>query len=207
MRIVRARRGTILIVTMCITFLLAGMVLVFCRSVKVEAVASANQVASVSASAIERGAEQFALAMIDQQKDQVFSNTEESFYGLAMGDGYFWFIRPNYGDDQLPSFGFIDEAGKVNVNTATQEMLLRLPGMTDDLAGAIIDWRDEDSEISNFGAENEFYLALPEAYYCKNAPFESVEEMLLVRGGNVELIYGQNYMLRLSQQMNANSFV
>src|SRR3954447_12568997 len=49
---IRRRRGTILIVTMCICFLLAGMVLVFCRSMRVEAIASANQVASVSASAI-----------------------------------------------------------------------------------------------------------------------------------------------------------
>ena len=113
------RRGTILVVTMCITFLLAGMVLVFCRSMRVEAIASANQVASVSASAIERGAEQYALAMVDQQKDQVFYNAEQMFYGVQVGDGYFWFIRPNYGDDQLPSFGFTDEAGKVNIMATT----------------------------------------------------------------------------------------
>jgi type II secretory pathway component PulK len=190
------RRGTILIVTMCITFLLAGMVLVFCRSMRVEAIASANEVASASAGAIERGAEQFALAMVDQQKDQVFQNTEQSYYAIQLGDGYFWLIRPNYGDDYLPSFGFVDEAGKVNINTAPLEMLLRLPGMTDDLAAAIMDWRDEDSEVSNFGAENEFYLSQPQAYYCKNAPFEAVEEMLLVRGSTVELLYGQNYLMR-----------
>jgi type II secretory pathway component PulK len=191
-----SRRGSILIVTMCICFLLAGMVLVFCRSMRVEAIASANQVASVSASAIERGAEQYALAMIDQQKDQVYYNAESTYYGVQLGDGYFWFIRPNYGDDLLPSFGFVDEAAKVNINTATLEMLLRLPGMTDDLAAAIMDWRDEDSDISNSGAENEYYLSLAQPYYCKNAPFEAVEEMLLVRGATVELFYGQNYMLQ-----------
>ncbi|HEV8292327.1 MAG TPA: helix-hairpin-helix domain-containing protein [Tepidisphaeraceae bacterium] len=190
------RHGTILIVTMCICFLLAGMVLVFCRSMRVEAIASANQVASVSASAIERGAEQYALAIIDQQKDQVYYNAESTYYGVQVGDGYFFFLRPNYGDDSLPSFGFTDEAGKVNINTATLEMLLRLPGMTDDLAAGIMDWRDEDSDISNFGAENEYYLSLPQPYYCKNAPFEAVEEVLLVRGATAELVYGQNYLLQ-----------
>jgi hypothetical protein len=75
-------------------------------------------------------------------------------------------------------------------------MLLRLPGMTDDLAVAIMDWRDEDSDISNFGAENEYYLSLPQPYYCKNAPFEVLEEILLVRGATPELIYGQNYLLQ-----------
>jgi hypothetical protein len=73
-------------------------------------------------------------------------------------------------------------------------MLLRLPGMTDDLAAAIMDWRDPDSDISNFGAENEYYLSLPQPYYCKNADFEAVEELLLVRGAVAELVYGQNYM-------------
>jgi len=196
MKFHNSRRGTILIVTMCILFLLAGMVLVFCRSMRVEAIASANQVASVSASAIERGAEQYALAIIDQQKDQVYYNAESTYYGVQVGDGYFFFLRPNYGDDLLPSFGFTDEAGKVNINTATLEMLLRLPGMTDDLAAAIMDWRDEDSDISNFGAENEYYLSLPQPYYCKNAPFEVVEEILLVRGATAELVYGQNYLLQ-----------
>jgi type II secretory pathway component PulK len=189
------RRGTILIVTMCILFLLAGMVLVFCRSMRVEAIASANQVASVSASAIERGAEQYALAIIEQQKDQVFYNAESTYYGVQVGDGYFFLLRPNYGDDQLPTFGFVDEAGKLNVNTATLEMLLRLPGMTDDLAAAIMDWRDEDSDMSNFGAENEYYLSLPKPYYCKNGPLEAVEEMLLIRGCTPEVLYGQNYSL------------
>jgi type II secretory pathway component PulK len=196
MKLHTRRRGTILIVTMCICFLLAGMVLVFCRSMRVEAIASANQVASVSASAIERGAEQYALAIIDQQKDQVYYNAESTYYGVQVGDGYFFFLRPNYGDDSLPSFGFTDEAGKVNINTATLEMLLRLPGMTDDLAAGIMDWRDEDSDISNFGAENEYYLSLPQPYYCKNAPFEAVEEVLLVRGATAELVYGQNYLLQ-----------
>ena len=194
--VVRNRRGTILIVTMCICFLLAGMVLVFCRSMRVEAIASANQVASVSASAIERGAEQYALAIIDQQKDQVYYNAESTYYGVQVGDGYFFFLRPNYGDDTLPQFGFVDEAGKLNINTATLEMLMRLPGMTDDLAAAIMDWRDEDSDVSNFGAENEYYLALRQPYYCKNGPFEAVEEMLLVRGCTPEVMYGQNYSLQ-----------
>jgi DNA uptake protein ComE-like DNA-binding protein len=196
MRFHTQRRGTILIVTMCILFLLAGMVLVFCRSMRVEAIASANQVASVSASSIERGAEQYALAIIEQQKDQVFYNAESTYYGIQLGDGYFFFLRPNYGDDYTPSFGFMDEAGKVNINYATQEMLLRLPGSSDDLAASIMDWRDEDSDVSNFGAENEYYLSLPQPYYCKNAPFEAVEEVLLVRGATAELVYGQNYMLQ-----------
>ena len=51
------RHGTILIVTMFICFTVAGVVLVLCRNMRVEAVASANLAASVQASSVERGAE------------------------------------------------------------------------------------------------------------------------------------------------------
>ena len=38
-----------------------------------------------------------------------------------------------------------DEAGKVDLNTASRDMLMLLPGMTEDVADCIIDWRDGDS--------------------------------------------------------------
>ena len=38
---------------------------------------------------------------------------------VPMADGYFWLIRPDYGDNSLPLFGLIDEASKVNVNSAS----------------------------------------------------------------------------------------
>ena len=41
--------------------------------------------------------------------------------------------------------------------------------MTSELAASIIDWRDEDSEISTGGAEDEYYLLLSEPYNCKNS--------------------------------------
>ena len=47
--------GTVLIVTMWIVLVLAGLVLVFARCVRVEAIASANQVASLQALATVRG--------------------------------------------------------------------------------------------------------------------------------------------------------
>src|SRR5205823_6857830 len=104
-----------------------------------------------------------------------------------------WIIRPNYGDSQMPSYGVMDESSKININTASANQLLLLPGMTDDTAGAIIDWRDEDSNISNNGgAESEYYMSLPRPYQCKNAPFETVEELLLVKGFTPELLYGQS---------------
>ena len=40
-------------------------------------------------------------------------------------------------------------------------LLLTLPGMTEDVADAILDWLDEDEEVRPFGAEAEYYSTLP----------------------------------------------
>lgn len=191
------RRGTILLVTLCVVFILAGLVLVFARTIRVEAIASANAVAAIQAAAVERGAEQYVLALVQEQRDALFMLSEDAFYAVPVGGddpahptGWFWIIRPNYGDPELPSYGLSDEAAKININSASLDMLLSFAAMTEELAPSIVDWRDEDEDISTNGAESEFYMAMPNPYNCKNAPFESVEELLLVKGSGLDLLYG-----------------
>jgi type II secretory pathway component PulK len=91
-----------------------------------------------------------------------------------------------------PVFGLVDEASKLNLNTASQSMLEGLPGMTAELAAAIIDWRDEDDEVTSGGAETETYQFRRPAYACKNAPFETVEELALVNGATREVLFGED---------------
>ncbi len=69
-------------------------------------------------------------------------------------------------------------------------LLLTLPGMTEDIADAILDWLDEDEEVRPFGAEAEYYSTLPTPYVPKNGPVLSVEELLLVRGVTPTLLFG-----------------
>ena len=105
------RPGTILVVTILIVFTLAAMVVVFCRSMRVEAIASANLSASLQASTVERGAEQYVIALLTEQKDSLADITEDYFYAIPVGSvpgangpdvtGYFWIVRPDYGDIDL----------------------------------------------------------------------------------------------------------
>ncbi|MEE2934423.1 MAG: type II secretion system protein GspK [Planctomycetota bacterium] len=69
-------------------------------------------------------------------------------------------------------------------------LLLALPGMTEDIADAILDWLDEDEEPRPFGAEVEYYSTLPTPYEPNNGPLQSVEELLLVRGVTPTLLFG-----------------
>jgi|GEM_PF-1326883 len=89
-----------------------------------------------------------------------------------------------------------DEAGKLNLNTATPEMLALF--FPEDVAIAIVDWRDEDDTPGTIsagedstgaeGAEDDYYTTLTPPYHCKNAPFTTVGELLLVRGVTREML-------------------
>ena len=185
-----SRSGTVLIVTLWIVFILASLVIVLARAMRVEAIASANEVAAIQAAAVQRGAEHYVLALLEQQKDLALTLSEDYFQAVSVGDGCFWIVRPDFGDPSLPLWGLVDEASKVNLNSAPVTVLELLPWMSEETAAAIIDWRDTDETITAFGAESEQYAALPKPYYCKNSPLETVEELLLIRGFTKDILYG-----------------
>ncbi len=74
------------------------------------------------------------------------------------------------------------------VTSPAREMLMMLPGMTDNVADAILDWLDEDSIPREFGAEAETYSLM--GYEPANGPIKSLDELLLVAGVTPELLYG-----------------
>ncbi|MDX1962201.1 MAG: type II secretion system protein GspK [Pirellulales bacterium] len=97
-------------------------------------------------------------------------------------------------------YGLEDESTKLNINIlafadqqqpgAGQSLLMTLPGMTEDLADKILDYLDEDDSPRELGAESDVYSALDPPYSCKNAPLETIDELLLVQGVTPELLYG-----------------
>ncbi len=107
-------------------------------------------------------------------------------------------------DEKYIRFGITDEAAKLNLNEATESQLLKLVtrAVGDDeeiipseIVAAIIDWRDEDSvALSEAGdTEGDYYEQLVPAYLVKNAPFETVEELLLVKGVTGQILFGEDY--------------
>lgn len=193
------RRGTILVTTMAVCFTLAFVVMILVRTMAVEAKASANTVAAVQAEAIERGAEQYVMSLLNMNgqlvMDPLTFPEEDYFAGIPVGStGWFWILRPVYDDSNLPLFGLVDECSKLDINIDTTQnatrnaqvvynQLIMLPGMTEELAAAIIDWQDTDDDSYNgIGAESMVYTSLQPSYYAKNSAFEAVEELLMVAG-------------------------
>ncbi len=92
-----------------------------------------------------------------------------------------------------------DESGKIPINLVTQGLLSQILshlGLDIELAGeitaGILDWRDEDDEVRVNGAETEYYLGQARPYAAKNAPLDSLEELLLVKGVTWDLYHGES---------------
>ena len=90
-----------------------------------------------------------------------------------------------------------NESGKVNINQANRDMLIMLlkgfdldPQEQDVIADSILDWRDPNKLHRVNGAEDDYYQSLPEPYECKDGDFDTVEELLMVRGVTPEIFYG-----------------
>ena len=189
-RVPRVRHGTIFITAMWIVIVLGALVLVFARSMRVEMIASANRTTRSKVAAIERGAEQYVLAQVDNTDGDASYITSAPAEAMQVGDGYFWIIRPDPDNVNYYDYGIVDEASKLSINTAAVNDLLNLPNMTNDVADSIVDWRDADDNVTDQGAETQYYESLPEPYRAKNAPFETVEELLLVKNVTTDLLFG-----------------
>jgi type II secretory pathway component PulK len=187
-----------------VVLVLAGLALVFARSMRVSAILSANHTASLQAECIAEGAREYLIAGLSADEQAAVLTNATPYEAMDVGQGYFWVLRSNLEDDRQLDYGLTDEAGKINLNSASLEMLLKLPGMTAELAASIIDWRDQDGELSPGGAENEYYLLLSAPYNCKNAPLETVEEILLIKGASEELLYGEDRNLNGVLDENEN---
>lgn len=122
--------------------------------------------------------------------------------------GRFTVVAPALDADGNPSgvrYGLEDESARLNLNaltwiekqsealgqeTAARDLLMALPGMTEEIADAILDWLDDNEEAREYGAESDYYASLSPGYAPKNGQLETVEELLLVRGVTPQLLFG-----------------
>ncbi len=101
-------------------------------------------------------------------------------------------------------YGLEDESSRLNLNmlliadkavpNGGRTLLMSLPGMTEDVADAILDWIDEDEEPREYGVEfGDYYSTLSPAYEPRNGPLQTVEELLLVAGVTPQLLFGADF--------------
>lgn len=125
-------------------------------------------------------------------------------------------VVDSYGEFVGYRMGIEDESARLNLNTVLvadarnpeaklgRTLLMSLPGMTESIADAILDWIDEDDEPREFGCERDYYTGLTTPYEPQNGPLESIDQLLLVRDVTPELLYGfdrnQNFQIDSAEQ-------
>jgi DNA uptake protein ComE-like DNA-binding protein len=127
-------------------------------------------------------------AVIVDDRTDPFDRGRFTIVSPAQSDGLYAGIRN----------GLENESAKLNINTLLAPgaedraamRLLSLPGMTPEVADAILDWLDQDGEPRENGAEEEVYSQLTPQYAPRNGPIPDLDELLLVRGVTPELLYG-----------------
>jgi len=169
-------RGAALILVLWLLVLLTAVVGGFAQSARIESLQAHQLRASlVARQAARAGIEYATLRMLypDTQRRWVPDGRK---YGLKLGDA------------QL-EIHVVDESGKVDLNTASPDLLAKLllalgvrQPRAQNLAAAIVDYRDPDDLLTPGGAESGDYSSAGLPYGPKNKPFEAVSELQRVLG-------------------------
>lgn len=192
------QRGSVFIVVLWVCLGLVALVLTFGNSMLLGFRSSDEDLAGRQAEMAIESAVRYAETVIINTATPGVAPDVSTYQSEAVpvGDAKFWFIgRDNNNvnaNATKPVYGLVDEASKLNVNTATEAMLEGLPGLTQDLAASIFNWRSSQDQGIAGGAETDQYMQLQPAYTCKNASFETTEELALIYQMDMTTLYGED---------------
>lgn len=105
-----------------------------------------------------------------------------------------WALLGQKGDDTFRvgrdtfRLQIVDAASRINVNTAPQAQLEKLPLTTEQIE-SLLDYREAGRTARPNGAKDDYYNNLTESYNAKLRPLESVDELLQIRDWTPEMLY------------------
>jgi Type II secretion system (T2SS), protein K len=213
-----SRRGSVLYVVLVVIALLTLAAYQFSEIMITERSATNIYGRRVQARALADSGVELAAAMLGERQLITSENAadvnlyfNQKFHQQMIGAfddsprsrGHFCVVSPVESDEtgKTVRLGLADESGKLNLNVLSkltgddeegqeraQYILMAIPGMTIEIADAILDWIDKDEDERPNGAENSYYEPL--GYQCKNGPIESLDELLLIRGVTPQMVFG-----------------
>ena len=196
------RSGTVLVAVLVLVMLsaMAAAVLLYRAQAEVTAATAAGRGQQAYATVMAGLRRTTAILSAAGADPSAWTDNPELFRAQwvcndGVNDWYFTIYATNPLDVDVLRNGVTDEASKININTAGEDTLLALGGMTPELVDALMDYRDADANTRPVGAEQDYYDQLPHPYVIKNGPLMTVEELLLVKGFTAPLVYGEDYNL------------
>jgi len=193
-------RGVILVLVLILLVAVTALALTLAQEARVEVAVAAQRADALKLRALLDSAIELAMAEVRADQEEGDSLTEPwrddqaRFAELQLEGGRIWLLltEPDPGDGREVRYGVRDEASKLDVNLATADQLGALPGITQEAVDGILDWRDDDDDVSEQGAEAGYYSTLDPPYTPKNAPIESLDELLRIRGIDAAMLYGED---------------
>jgi type II secretory pathway component PulK len=190
-------RGSVLIIVLWIAFGLVSLALYFAQSMNFELRASDNRVSAQAADQAIDGAARYVNYLLSTQiangsNGCLIPPSGFACQAVPIGDARFWVIGRDTnslvsGPGKL-CCGLVDEASKLNLNTAPSNALIWLPRMTVDLTESILDWRETNAT----GPTVTYYALQQPPYQCKSDPFETVDELRLLFGSSMDILVGED---------------
>jgi general secretion pathway protein K len=140
-------------------------------------------------------AEQYARAGLDWARGVIAQDAAAGTEVDSLAEGWAQPIAGLPVERAVVAGNIVDEQGKVNLDNLVVAghrsdedvqilgRLLASLGLAPELADAVVDWIDADSDLtSGAGAEDAYYLGLARPYRAANQPMIQVEELYRVKG-------------------------
>lgn len=187
----RLQRGSAFITTLLILTGLVAMVATYAASQRVSFMARQNRLDMVRAEQMAESGVQRALAELQLIEANTPTTVQDDWAVLGT-TGSDRFLVDN-GSFRLQ---IVDASARVDINTASQDQLLKLP-LTTGQVDSLLDWRSPETAARPEGAKDDYYGNLTTPYNTALKPFQTVDELLLVRDFTPATLY--------QQQENTNS--
>jgi general secretion pathway protein K len=200
--LVNTEKGMVLIFSLVMVAVLSTLTINLSTKMNQEISLLQNSVDELKAEALAQAGINYGIAILKMDEDLQVDWLGEDWAEL----------KELIFEEATVEIGIEDECGKINLNylgvRSEEEKVLRIEQMLElcdnigleyAIVPAIIDWIDADDEVTvlssvngeDEGAENDYYTELPFPYPCKNAPFDTIEELLMVKGISKENYYGE----------------
>ncbi len=173
----KSQGGVALVAVLWVTVLLSVIAAGFVRTTRVETVLARNEIDLLKAESLADAGVHLAIAALSAYRGE---SSDWKIDGTPQ--------QLNLFDGEL-DISIQDQGGLVDLNTGAAPLIREIflsakitESEAEALTGAVIDWRDADNLVTLNGAEDRDYLAAGISYGAKDAPFDTVDELLNVYG-------------------------
>ena len=172
----RSNRGSVFVVTLAVLAGLVALVAGIAASHREGVHAEIRRLEDRRAEVMAEAAVQHAVALIQQIKIGTPAQKSDA-WATAGNSGKVSYTL----DTDSYRFEIQDAGARLNLNTVAEDQLKKMQ-LTSDQVASLMDWRESKKTARQGGAKDEYYNGLSNPYNAKLGNFDSVEELLLVKG-------------------------